>query len=254
MRKTGGGSRPGWFRFGDAIAGSAADQHDPARTAANRSPYFMPNPSHRRTPMSDLPAVAQIMSSAVALMAALVAVLSVYFNYKGRHNQFRQVVYNRQMDAYFDITASMSNLYTVAQNILAAGNPWLNGEDARGRFRTALREEHEQFTATVNRSLIVLPSKVKAAVDNFNAALLAISDPAEERSASQRDAADGPLDPGEELGRAYQRAMNYIRHHLAVDSLTTGLLKEMGIGNESVAFKAFRSGVQPLVPVGRPAR
>src|SRR5436190_3239595 len=129
----------------------------------------MPTPVPSRCPMSDLPAVAQIMSSGVALVGALVAGLSVYFNYKGRHNQFRQVVYNRQMDAYFDITESMSNLYTAAQNVLAAGNPWLKGEDARARFRTAVREEHERFTATVNRSLIVLPSKVKAAVDNFNA-------------------------------------------------------------------------------------
>src|SRR6516225_8985313 len=115
--------------------------------------------------MSDLPALAQIMTSAVGLMGALVAGLSVYFTYKGRHNQFRQVVYGRQMDAYFDITEAMSNLYTAAQNILASANPWVKAEDARVRFCSALLAEHERFTATVNRSLIVLPSKVKAAVD-----------------------------------------------------------------------------------------
>src|SRR5438270_9626035 len=86
-------------------------------------------------------AVAQIMSSAVGLMGALVAGLSVYFTYRGRHNQFRQVVYGRQMDAYFDMTEAMSNLFTAAQGLLAAGSPWLKGEDARARFRTALREE-----------------------------------------------------------------------------------------------------------------
>src|SRR2546423_4307521 len=109
--------------------------------------------------MSDLTVIAQIMASAVGLMGALVAGLSVYFTYKGRHNQFRQVVYGRQMDAYFDITESMSNLYTAACNLLAFSNPWVKGEDARVRFRTALREEHERFTGTVNRALIVLPSK-----------------------------------------------------------------------------------------------
>ena len=202
--------------------------------------------------MIDMPAVAQIMSSGVALVGALVAGLSVYFNYKGRHNQFRQVVYNRQMDAYFDITESMSNLYTAAQNILAASSPWLKEEDARARFRTAVRKEHERFTATVNRSLIVLPSKVKAAVDHFNETLLAVSEPAEERSADP-DAADAPADPAADLGKAYQRAVNCIRHHLAIDSLTTGLLNEMGIGSESVALKGRRSGVNPLVPVGRSA-
>src|SRR6266478_6087238 len=117
--------------------------------------------------MSDLPAVAHVMTSAVG-----------------------------QMGAYFDITESMSNLYTAAQNALAFGNPWLKAEDARVRFRTALREEHERFTATVNRSLIVLPSKVKAAVDNFNEMLLAISAPEEERPARAADAAvDGAFDP-----------------------------------------------------------
>src|SRR3954469_17478393 len=117
--------------------------------------------------MSELSVLAQILTSAVGLMAALVAGLSVYFSYKGRHNQFRQVVYGRQMDAYFDIAESMSNLYTAAQNTLATCNPWVKAEDARARFRSALLEEHERFTGTVNRSLIVLPSKVKAAVDEF---------------------------------------------------------------------------------------
>src|SRR5438270_7862889 len=98
--------------------------------------------------MSDLSPIVQIMTSAVGLMGAMVAGLSVYFTYKGRHNQFRQVVYGRQMDAYFDITESMSSLFTAAQNILALSNPWIKGEDARARFRTALREEHEQFTGT----------------------------------------------------------------------------------------------------------
>src|SRR5438067_2957932 len=103
--------------------------------------------------MADLPAVAQIMSSAVGLMGALVAGLSVYFTYRGRHNQFRQVVYGRQMDAYFDITESMSNLYTAAQNLLASTNARLNTEEGRLRLRTALRQEHEHFTATVDRAL-----------------------------------------------------------------------------------------------------
>src|SRR5438874_1283635 len=150
--------------------------------------------------MSNLSIVAQIMTSAVGLMGALVAGLSVYFSYRGRHNQFRQVVYGRQMDAYFDISEAMSNLFTAAQNVLAVSSPWLKGEEARARFRTVLRDEHERFTGTVNRSLIVLPSKVKAAVDGFNETLLAIGDPATGRP----DAAAGrPADLGQALAQAY---------------------------------------------------
>ena len=107
------------------------------RQAGDHGPYFLQSPEPSRCPMSELPALAQIMTSAVALMGARVAGLSVYFTYRGRHNQFRQVVYGRQMDAYFDIAESMSDLYTAAQNVLAAGNPWLKGEDARVRFRAA---------------------------------------------------------------------------------------------------------------------
>ena len=197
--------------------------------------------------MSDPLTVAQIMSSAVGVMGALVAGLSVYLTYKGRHNQFRQVVYGKQMDAYFDITESMSNLYTAAQNTLACSNHMRKGEDARSRFRAAVREEHERFIGAVNSSLIVLPSKVNAAVDQFNETLLAISAP-EARPAT---AAEGKPDPAEDLAMAYERAINCIRHHLAIDSLTTGMLKEMGIGSESVTLKRFRSGVNPLTPVRR---
>src|SRR5262249_18554010 len=95
------------------------------------------------------------------------------------------------------ITEAMSTLYTAAQNLLAFNNPWLKVDDARARFRAALREEHERFTVTVNRSLIVLPSKVKAALDHFNETLLAISAPAEERPAGGRaTAVDRPPTPG----------------------------------------------------------
>ena len=202
--------------------------------------------------MADLSVVAPILSTAVGLMGSLVAGLSVYFTYKGRHNQFRQLVYDRQMGAYFDIAESMATMYTAAQNSLAWSNPRLKGEDARTRLRAALREDHERFTATVNRSLIVLPSKVKAAVDHFNETLLAICAPAEERPAVPADAAPPP-GPDVDLAKAYERAINCIRHYLAIDSLTTGMLNEMGIGSESVTLKSFHQGVNPLVPVGRSA-
>src|SRR5690242_1804544 len=149
--------------------------------------------------MSDLSVVAPILTSAVGLVGALVAGLSVYFNYKGRHNQFRQVVYGRQMDAYFDIAGAMAHLYAAAQNLLAVSSPWLKGEDARQQFRTALRDEHERFIGAVNRSLIVLPSRVKAAVDHFNETVLSISDPASSIPA-------GPRDRVHDLAQAYERA------------------------------------------------
>jgi hypothetical protein len=196
---------------------------------------------------NDASLFAPVLSAAVGLVAALVAGLSVYFTYRSRHNQFRQVVYGRQMDACFDIAESMANLYTAAQNILAFSNPRLKEEDARRQFRLGLREEHERFTGTVNRSLIVLPTKVKAAVDHFNETLVAISDPVEDGP----PAGELPAPPGEALARAFERAINSIRHHLAVDSLTTGMLREMGIGSESVTLNGVCRGVNPLIPVGR---
>ena len=201
--------------------------------------------------MSDFSVVAPILTSAVGLMGAGVAGLSVYFTYKGRHNQFRSVVYGRQMDAYFDITEAMTALYTAAADHLASCNPRLRGEDARRQFRSALRGEHEKFTGIVNRSLIVLPSRVKSAVDSFNETLLAISAPSEELLPDPT-VAEPPADPAQGLARAYELALNSIRHHLAIDSLTTGMLNEMGIGSESVTRKkGVRGRVNPLVPVGR---
>ena len=80
--------------------------------------------------MSELPAIAQIMSSAVGLMGALVAGLSVYFTYRGRHNQFRQVVYGRQMDAYFDITEAMTALPLMP--LYWGARPILSLKDVKG--------------------------------------------------------------------------------------------------------------------------
>ena len=190
--------------------------------------------------------IAPVLAAAVGLTGSLVAGLSVYLSYRGRHNLIRQVVYGRQLDAYFDIAAAMTALYTAAQNAGAAvgRSP---GEDARARVRAALRAEHERFAEAVNRSLIVLPSRVKAAVDQFNEALLAACGPAE----GGRPAGPDTADPAPGLAGAYERALNSIRHHLAIDSLTTGMLREMGIGSESVALKGVRDWVSPLVTVGR---
>src|SRR4051794_20813442 len=154
--------------------------------------------------MSELSVLAQILTSAVGLMGALVAGLSVYFTYKGRLNQFRQVVYGRQMDAYFDITECMSHLFGAAQEALITVHPRFGDDDAGERFRASLRKEHEQFTRTVNRALIVLPSRVKTAVDGFNETLLAIGDPGEELPS----VTEPILDPGASLAQAYERAVN----------------------------------------------
>jgi hypothetical protein len=204
--------------------------------------------------MFDSSVIAPILSSGIGLVGALVAGLSVYFNYKGRHNQFRQVVYGRQMDAYFEITAAMGQLYNGARNLVPSNGCWLNEDDARTRLRVSLREQHESFTATVNRWLIVIPSKVKTAVEDFNNTLLAISGPTEGRTSGRHEPAEDAPDAAADLTRAYERAVNCIRPHLAIDSLTRGMLKEMGIGNESVAVKSVRPRVNPMVPVRRAPR
>jgi hypothetical protein len=174
--------------------------------------------------------LAPVLSSVVGLIGILVAGLSVYLTYKGRHNQFRQVVYSKQMDAYFEITAAIADLHAAAQHLLAFGFDFQEGPDARKPFRTALRDVHEQFQGRVNRWLIVLPSKVKAALDNYDATLTAVTTP--------RDATD----PADDLAKAYERVVNCVRHHLAVDSLTLGMLREMGIGTDTLTLRHSPNG------------
>jgi len=157
-------------------------------------------------------------------------------------------------DASAKHAESMAALYTAAQNVLSVIDPRHKGEDGRRQFRVALREEHEKFTGIVNRSLIVLPSKVKAAADHFNATLLTIAAPDDGGAARNNGTADAGQDMEAALAGAFERAVNCIRHHLAIDSLTSGLLREMGIGSESVALKRGRPGVNTLLAVGRPVR
>jgi hypothetical protein len=184
--------------------------------------------------MMDSTILAPLISSMVGLVGILVAALSVYLNYRGRHNQFRQVVYSKQMDAYFEITWTIANLHAAAQHLLAFGLKFHEGPEARKKFRAALRDEHEQFRERVNRWLIVLPSKVKAALDNFDETLSAVSGP------------DDAVEPATDLAKAYERVVNCVRHHLAVDSLTLGMLREMGIGSESFTMRRSNAGIKVL--------
>jgi hypothetical protein len=185
-------------------------------------------------PMHEPAILAPILTSLVGLVGVLVAGLSVYFNYKGRHNQFRQVVYSKQMDAYFEITGAIANLHSAAQNMIAFGLQFRDGPDGRKKFQTALRDEHEQFYERVNRWLIVLPAKVKAALDNFDSTMTAVSDD------------DNATDPATDLAKAYERVVNCIRHHLAVDNLTMGMLREMGIGAESFVTRNRPGPIQVM--------
>ncbi len=199
--------------------------------------------------MTDPSILAPVLSSAVGLVGVLVAGLSVYVNYKGRHNQFRQVVYSKQMDAYFEITGAMANLYNAAQNLISfGGTRYTDGDDARRHFHHALRDEHEQFNDQVNRWLIVLPAKVKAALDDFATTLTTLNLPSDAPPAPEGAAEADLPDPGTQLARAYERAVNCIRHHLAVDSLTMGMLREMGIGTESLAVRSLSRGGVRLMP------
>src|SRR5438067_2897779 len=95
--------------------------------------------------MTEPAILAPVLSSVVGLIGILEAGLSVYLNYKGRHNQFRQVVYSKQMDAYFEITGAIANLHASAQHLIAFGLHFRDGPEARKKFRAALREEHDQF-------------------------------------------------------------------------------------------------------------
>src|SRR5947209_5751029 len=203
--------------------------------------------------MIDPNILAPVASSAVGLVGVVVAGLSVYFNYKGRHNQFRQVVYSKQMDAYFEITGAMANLYNSAQNLLGFGGlRFKDHDDARKHFHTSLREEHEEFNEKVNRWLIVLPAKVKAALDNFNLTLWTVGTPSDERPDGGPEADPAHADdPGAVLAKSYERAVNCIRHHLAVDNLTMGMLREMGIGTESLSVRSLSRGGVRLMPIGK---
>jgi hypothetical protein len=187
--------------------------------------------------MTEPAILAPILSAIVGLIGILVAGLSVSLNYRGRHNQFRQVVYSKQMDAYFEITGAIANLHAAAQHLIAFGLQFRDGPDSRERFRTALGAELDQFHERVNRWLIVLPNKVKAALDHFDATLTTVSAP------------DDSGDPATDLAKAYERVVNCIRHHLAVDNLTVGMLREMGIGSDSFILRRPSKGGVKVLPL-----
>ena len=189
--------------------------------------------------MTEPAILAPILSSIVGLIGILVAGLSVSLNYRGRHNQFRQVVYSKQMDAYFEITAAIANLHAAAQHLIAFGLQFGDAPDCRERFRTALGAELDQFHERVNRWLIVLPNKVKSALDHFDATLTAVGRP------------EDVGDPAVDLARAYERVVNCIRHHLAVDNLTVGMLREMGIGTDSFILRRPAKGGVKVLPLSR---
>jgi hypothetical protein len=145
------------------------------------------------------------------------------------------VVYSKQMDAYFEITGAIANLYASAQHMIAFGLQFRDGPDCRKKFRTALGAELDQFQERVNRWLIVMPSNVKRALDHFDATLTAVTSP------------DDVTDPAADLAKAYERVVNCIRHHLAVDNLTLGMLREMGIGSDSfILRRPSKAGVKVL--------
>src|SRR6266576_1796504 len=94
--------------------------------------YYRAGVRKQVPPMTEPAILAPVLTSLVGLVGVLVAGLSVYVNYKGRHNQIRQVVYSKQMDAYFEITGAIANLYNAAQNLFSFGGlRFQDHDDAR---------------------------------------------------------------------------------------------------------------------------
>src|SRR5262245_60629724 len=109
---------------------------------------MFPEEEPREPPMSDA-IIAPVLTSVVGLVGVLVGGMSVYVNYRGRHNQFRQVVYSKQMDAYFEIVGAMAHLHTAAQNLLHLSG-LRSADDGPTHLRMALKDEHEQFHEKIN--------------------------------------------------------------------------------------------------------
>jgi hypothetical protein len=176
-----------------------------------------------------------VVGVAGVLLAFYQAWLSDHDRVESRKAAFQQRLYDKQLEAYFDLYVKLGQLNNDALNRLTNElSTTAHGEvpmtpDRRFALRGELLPVWQQFALAQQRWALVVPSRVASAMGHFESTLLAITAPPGKSARQYPQDLVTHVDPSMPLATAYSDAVRAMRAAVGTDPLSDAMLQAMGM-------------------------
>lgn len=157
-------------------------------------------------------------SSLVSLVAVAVTGLSLWLSYRERTAGHRQLIYQKQIEAYEAILGASWALYNKTVRVLPVGNILLD-QDAQTKFLEDTRGEFEAWEGVYFEKIFVCPDEVAKVLDTTVLWIDIYNDTTKPRMS---------LDVRNELADALYKAEHTASHALGIGPLSKEILSIVG--------------------------
>jgi hypothetical protein len=167
-------------------------------------------------------------SAVVGIGGLLVAALSLWLSYKDRRSTHRELLYQKQIEAYTAVINVLNPLYDACiYFIMTKASRLRLDSETRPQLRLETTEAGRQFHVEYQKWALFLPSVVHDEISGFFKVLNAISAPDDVASHHPRELVYSD-DPHMELAKAYGQVIAAARTGLGIEPLSDDILKLVG--------------------------
>jgi hypothetical protein len=172
-------------------------------------------------------------SAVVGIGGLLVAALSLWLSYKDRRSVHRELLYQKQVEAYTAVINALNPLYDACiYFIMTKASRLRLDNETRPQLRSETTQLGRQFHIEHQKWALFLPTVVHDEISGFFKVLNAISAPEDVVSHYPRELVYSE-DPHKELAKAYGRVIAAARSGLGIEPLSEDILKLVGGVNNS---------------------
>jgi hypothetical protein len=148
------------------------------------------------------------------------ALISFWWNYKTRGLSHQQFLYQKQIEAYPRVLASIANVMQPCYDFLLVHHNVLTTED-REKMRLEVEKLLQEHTLGLDRDLVLLPSEVIRSINKLNGTLRDLTTyGTTERAVDGRIMVVQIADPSGALRDAHLRVINAIREEARIETLS----------------------------------
>ena len=156
----------------------------------------------------------------------VIAGLSLYFNYKARTSQYREMIYSKQIEGYDEIVNALTEFYLTSISFIASQGFRLN-DNTRPILRTKTMEQSLAFHHKHQKWVIFLPNEINKALFSYIKLFNGISVPPRIKHQYPQEIVNSD-DPMSLLSDAYSEVIDVVRACLGTEPLSQETRKLIG--------------------------
>jgi hypothetical protein len=160
------------------------------------------------------------ISGLIGLGGLFVAALSLWLNYRDRSAMHRQIIYQKQIDAYSEIIISLIQFFNKALEFMPPSYKYF-GDEAGKLLETMVFEEFTQFKTAFAKNMMFISEDVAMKILNFYALWKYFISPTKNPDHPYKDHLTEPVS---DLSSAFSEVVWEIRKAIGTGKLTKEIL------------------------------